>query len=94
MKTRTQIHLAIGLGVMSLALLWPIHNLEAKPLVECKNGKCVIDEADWEKYREFAKAQRLAMEAMQEEGARNTRTFMALMGELAKCQSRLPQKEV
>jgi hypothetical protein len=94
MKTRTQIHLAVGLGVMSLALLWPIHNLEAKPMVECKDGKCVIDETDLKRYREFASAQTKAMEAMQEEGARNTRTFMALMGELAKCQSRLPQKEV
>jgi hypothetical protein len=93
-KTRTQIHLAIGLGVMALALLWPIHDLNAKPMVECKDGKCVIDEADWQRYREFHIETKRQMHRIDAQINVQNALFEKLMGDLTTCQSRTPQKEV
>jgi hypothetical protein len=93
MKTRNQIHLAIGLGAIALALVWPIH-IDAKPMVECKDGKCVISEADWKRFQEFHRQVRIQMEAINEATEAQNKQLYGLMGQLAACNSRIPQKEI
>jgi hypothetical protein len=93
MKTRNQIHLAIGLGAIALALVWPIH-IDAKPMVECKDGKCVIAEDDWKRFQEFHRQVRIQMEAINEAAEAQNKQMYGLMGQLAACNSRIPQKEI
>lgn len=93
MKVRNQIHLAIGLGAIALALVWPIH-IDAKPMVECKDGKCVIAEADWKRFQEFHKQVRTQMEAINEATEAQNKQMYALMGQLAACNASKPQREV
>lgn len=94
MKPRTQIHIAIGLGCIALALVWPVHDLRAKPMVECANGKCVIDEADWKRFQEFHKQVRAQMEAINEATEQQNEQLYGLMGQLAACNASKPQREV
>jgi hypothetical protein len=92
MKTRNQVHLAIGLGAIALALVWPIH-IDAKPMVECKDGKCVISEDDWNRYREFHIATRQRMKEIDKGIEVQNNLFTKLLNDLVTCQSRAPQRE-
>lgn len=93
MKKRSEIHLAIGLGAIALALVWPIH-MEAKPMVECKDGLCVISEADWNRYREFHLETRKQMARIDEAVAEQNKAYLQLMGALNACQPKIPEREV
>lgn len=93
MKKRSEIHLAIGLGAIALALVWPIH-MEAKPMVECRDGKCVISEADWNRYREFHLETRKQMARINESIAEGNKAYIQLMGRLAARQAKIPEREV
>ena len=64
-----------------------------KPMVECANGKCVISEADWKQFQEFHKAARAQMENMAEGMEAQNKQMYGLMGALAACRSRQPEKE-
>lgn len=94
MKPRNQIHLAIALGCIALALVWPVHELRAKPMVECRDGKCVMDEADYRRLQEFHAETRKQMDRINESIENHNKAYVGLMGQLAACQSRQPQREV
>jgi hypothetical protein len=65
-----------------------------KPMAECSNGKCVISEADWKQFQEFHKQTRKGVEDMQAHIGEQSRALMGMMGKLAACQAKQPEREV
>lgn len=49
----------IAFGFPLAAILWallgPMNARAEKPMAECKDGKCVVAEADWKRFKEFWK---------------------------------------
>lgn len=43
------------LAAILAALLGPVNARAEKPMAECANGKCVVAEADWKRFKEFWK---------------------------------------
>lgn len=84
----------VGVSLACYALIGGFSELQAKPMVECKSGKCVIDEADWKRFQEFHKQVRTQMEAINEATEAQNKQLYGLMGQLAACNSRQPQKEI
>jgi hypothetical protein len=84
----------IGVSLACYALIGGFSESVAKPMVECKDGKCVIAEADWKRFQEFHKQVRIQMEAINEATEAQNKQLYGLMGQLAACNSRIPQKEI
>jgi hypothetical protein len=55
MRHRCYLGLGIAFTAAFVALMGGWNETYAKPMAECKNGKCVIDEADWERFKAFHK---------------------------------------
>jgi hypothetical protein len=63
-------------------------------MVECKDGKCSIAEADWRQFQEFHALTHKRMGQINAEVADTNRTMRQLMGQLAACMSRQPEREI
>jgi hypothetical protein len=84
----------IGVSLACFALVGGFSESVAKSLAECKNGKCVMDEADYKRLQEFHKQVRIQMEAINEATEAQNKQLYGLMGQLAACNSRIPPKEI
>lgn len=94
MSKKEYIGWIIGLPLACYALVGGYQAAYAKPMVECKNGMCQISEEDWNRFREFHLETRKQMARIDESIANQNQAYIGLMGALAACQARTPQKEV
>lgn len=76
------------------ALLGPITNVRAeKPMAVCKDGKCVVAEADWKRFKEFWKrVEQFAME-MDEKAQADQKAQWELMQKLNSCMAILAERK-
>jgi hypothetical protein len=79
-------------ALIAFLLCTPVY--AGKQMAECKDGKCVIAEADWKQFQAFHRQVRIQMEAMAEGVEAQNKQLYGLMGQLAACNSRIPQKEI
>lgn len=85
----------IAFGFPLAAILWallgPMNARAEKPMADCKDGKCVVAEADWNRFKEFWKQVEQAAQAMDEkaqadmqsqyEQARKLQSCLAILAE-------------
>lgn len=76
-----------------LATLIPANDaLAQKPVAECREGKCVMDEADYRKLQEFYQALKAFAEATEKKAEIDGQISSNLMRELYSCKAQLNQR--
>ena len=88
----------IAFGFPLAAILWallgPIQEARAeRPMAECKDGKCVVAEADWKRFKEFWRAVEKFANELQEKAQQDAQAQANLMGQLAGCKAMLEERK-
>lgn len=93
MKPRCYLGLGIALTASFVALMGGYTESQAKPMVECKDGQCVISEADWKRFQAYHKRVQEVTAAVDAQTQSLQRQAELAQAEAARCKSQLPDRE-
>lgn len=94
MRRTTFIGFLFAIGAIAAGLVWPIRDIYAKPMVECRNGQCVISEEDWKRFQEFHRQTLIARDRIEQGVDQINGRLEGTEAELARCKSRLERRPV
>jgi hypothetical protein len=80
------------LAAICVALLGPDARAE-KPMAVCKDGKCVVEEKDWKRFKEFWKSVEKYANDLQEKAQQDARRDAETVGRLAGCMAMLEERK-
>lgn len=85
-----------AVAALAAALVWPISSRgqDPKPIAVCSEGKCVVSEEDWERYKEFHRQTRRMAVAVDEQTKRLVETIQITQAKLTKCEAIVAMREL
>lgn len=87
----------IAFGFPLAAILWallgPLNAKAEKPMAVCKDGKCVVSEADWKRFKEFWKSVEKYANDLQEKAQKDAMRDAETVGKLAGCMAMLEERK-
>lgn len=82
------------LAAICVALFGPISEARAqKPMAVCENGKCVVAEADWKRFKEFWKRVEQFAKDMDEKANADAKAQWELAQKLNSCMAILAERK-
>ena len=86
--------LGFGIAVMCAAFIVAMDDAKAeKPMAECRDGKCVVKEDDWKRFKEFWKRVEQFARDMDAKAMEDAKAQYALTQKLNSCMAILDERK-
>lgn len=83
----------IGIAAICAALISLTGDATARPVAECKDGKCVMSEEDFRRLQEFYKSVRDYAAALEKKAQQDAQGVGSLMQKLNSCMAILEERK-